>query len=142
MVLLTSYSAQSPGIRRILVERGLPAERVEVLYNWTEETADICSEPDSALLNEIGLHDSFNVLLPVLWGEFNASTSRWRLQLDLPDIAPHVRFLFVGGGVEVPSLIERSEAEVAQRHFSSAAGPGEHWTTHVDCARRACSFAG
>jgi colanic acid biosynthesis glycosyl transferase WcaI len=52
----------SPGFKEVLVSRGVPSERVDVIYNWCNEAAKPESFRDKALAEELGLNGRFNIL--------------------------------------------------------------------------------
>jgi colanic acid biosynthesis glycosyl transferase WcaI len=52
----------SPGSKRLLVERGVPESKIEVIYNWTDEETFRPVERDPALARELGLEGRFNIV--------------------------------------------------------------------------------
>ncbi len=59
----------SPGFKRILVERGVPTERVHIAWNWADEEVFHPTDRDEALANELGFRGRFNVLYAGNFGE-------------------------------------------------------------------------
>jgi colanic acid biosynthesis glycosyl transferase WcaI len=49
----------SPGIRDLLIERGVPAGKVSVVYNWADETVMRPAEPDREWRASLGFTDAF-----------------------------------------------------------------------------------
>lgn len=94
----------SPGFKRLLVERGVPAEKVEVIYNW-------CDEPDRAApLAVLPVEEG-----AVLAGRFNVVfAGNMGLAQDLDTVLaaarlltashPVVQFVLVGGGLDTARL--------------------------------------
>lgn len=93
----------SPGFKRALVERGVSAEKVEVLYNWCNEEA-IPAGPagpgreaewlEIVYAGNMGRPQALDCVIE----------AARRLESELP----RVRFTFMGSGTEVESLRERS----------------------------------
>lgn len=52
----------SPGFKRLLVDRGVPPDKVRVIYNWADEATFHPSEPDSVLKKALGLEGHFNIV--------------------------------------------------------------------------------
>ena len=52
----------SPGFKRLLVERGVPGDKIHVIYNWTDETMFHPLPRDAELARELGLAGRFNIL--------------------------------------------------------------------------------
>jgi glycosyltransferase involved in cell wall biosynthesis len=52
----------SPGFKRLLMERGVPENKIEVIYNWADEESFRPVEHDPALARELGLEGRFNVV--------------------------------------------------------------------------------
>ena len=110
----------SPGFKRVLVERGVDAASIDVIYNWTDEanihsSARLCGDSPNFRANENG-----TVPFSAAAGRFNvvfAGTMGIAQGLDtVLDAAricaatvPDVRFVFVGGGVERARLAHRAE---------------------------------
>lgn len=52
----------SPGFKRLLVERGVPEEKIHVIYNWIDESMFAPAPRDAALARTLGLDGRFNVI--------------------------------------------------------------------------------
>ncbi len=52
----------SPGFKKLLVERGVPENKVHVIYNWTDEVAFRPVDRDENLARELGFTGRFNVV--------------------------------------------------------------------------------
>lgn len=94
----------SPGFKQILINRGVPAEKIKVIYNWCDEAAITRSPPDAAILKEVRLDGHFNVVFAGNMGRAQALSSVLRAAKLVADRAPRVQFVFVGGGVDVATL--------------------------------------
>ncbi len=55
-------SVLSPGFKRLLVERGVPSEKISVVYNWADEKLFHPVERDEALARELGIAGKFTFM--------------------------------------------------------------------------------
>lgn len=55
-------SVLSPGFKRLLIERGVPAEKVHVIYNWADEQNFGLLPRDETMASTLGLAGRFNVV--------------------------------------------------------------------------------
>lgn len=94
----------SPGFKGKLIERGVPAEKIEVIYNWCDEAAICQAQPDAPIPAEAGLGGHFNVVFAGTMGKAQALSSVLLAAKLVAVRNPRVQFVFVGGGVEVGSL--------------------------------------
>lgn len=58
----SAISVLSPGFKRLLLERGVAPEKVEVIYNWADEHVFRPGPPDEGLARELGFSGRFTVL--------------------------------------------------------------------------------
>jgi glycosyltransferase involved in cell wall biosynthesis len=99
----------SNGFKRLLVERGVPAEKIHVVYNWTDEEAFRPVPRDERLAAELGLDGGFNVIYAGNLGVFQGLGAVIDAAVRLRDV-PDIRFVFVGTGQEEQALRERAAA--------------------------------
>lgn len=93
---------QSPGFKRVLVERGVPGARIEVIYNWANEVHTRSrSEAD---LSTFGLTDHFNVVYAGTMGSAQGLDEVLRAAKLIEESEPRVQIILVGGGIEVDHL--------------------------------------
>ena len=52
----------SPGFKRLLIDRGVPENKVRVIYNWADEAIFQPLEPDHVLAKELGFAGRFNIV--------------------------------------------------------------------------------
>lgn len=92
----------SPGFRRLLIERGVPESKLDVIYNWCDESqlADVASGLPPAFPGA----ENFRVLFAGTMGKAQALDAVMEAATQLLSSRPEVRFVFVGGGVEVERL--------------------------------------
>lgn len=100
----------SPGFKETLVDRGLPEEKIDVIYNWGQEDNLLAGHGGNALQEHLNLHGKFVVLfagtMGVLQGVDTLLEAARLCRTSLPD----VRFVLAGGGTEK----ERLETQAAR----------------------------
>lgn len=96
----------SPGFRRLLIERGVPSAKIDVIYNWCAE--DSISDRGGDLPAGFPA-EGFRVLFAGNMGKAQALPAVLEAAEILSDEAPTARFVFLGGGVEVDRLKEMTE---------------------------------
>ncbi len=93
----------SRGFSTALLNRGVPAERLHVIHNWADE-AQIDLRPCSPeRATELGFTDKFTIVFAGTMGkaqDLGTVLTAAALLLD----EPTVRFVMIGGGVEVDEL--------------------------------------
>lgn len=99
----------SPGFKEILVQRGVPERKIEVIYNWCDEGQIQLEERDEALARELSMAGRFNVVFAGTMGKAQALDAVLDAARILADRIPAVQFVFVGGGVDVPRLKDRTK---------------------------------
>jgi putative colanic acid biosynthesis glycosyltransferase WcaI len=65
-----ALSVLSPGFKRLLLARGVPSQKMEVIYNWTDETVFKPVERDPGLAAALGLTGRFNIVYAGNLGAF------------------------------------------------------------------------
>ncbi len=96
--------AISPGFKRHLADRGVPEDRIEVIYNWCDEASLVLPGRDSGVARELGFAGRFNIVFAGNMGLAQALSSVIEAARRLLNQAPDVLFTFMGGGVEVERL--------------------------------------
>jgi glycosyltransferase involved in cell wall biosynthesis len=102
--------ALSPGFKRNLVERGVPENRIEVIYNWCDEARIGTNERDADLAQHLGMADRCNVVFAGTMGVMQSLDCVIDAAQIVATTLPKVQFVFVGGGTEVPRLAQKAEA--------------------------------
>lgn len=101
-------SVLSPGFRNLLIQRGIPAERITVIPNWADEVA--VAESSATRPEAMSHPNRFRVLFAGNMGAAQALDA----VLDAAALAedqPDVEFYFLGGGIESDRLKARAKAE-------------------------------
>jgi colanic acid biosynthesis glycosyl transferase WcaI len=94
----------TPGYKQILMERGVPPEKMEIIYNWCDDSQVSRVEPDPKLAQQLGLAGKFNIIYA---GNLGAAQSLGSV-LDAAKIVQsqndRVQFVFIGTGLEENDL--------------------------------------
>lgn len=92
----------SPGFKRLLIERGVPESKIEVIYNWCAE--DSLIDPRGTVCASFPDKSKFRILFAGNIGKAQALDSVISAAVLLQEEAPEVMFIFIGGGLEVTRL--------------------------------------
>lgn len=95
----------SPGFKALLVERGVPADKITIVYNWADETPPLAnSGPPSAF----DPSDGFRVLFAGNMGAAQELDIVLDAAARLKDERPDCTFYFMGGGIDKDRLAQRA----------------------------------
>ncbi|WP_158603470.1 glycosyltransferase family 4 protein [Micromonospora radicis] len=113
----------SPGQREAVVARGVPADRISLVYHWADEKLLHPTEPDAELRRGLGLTDEFVVMYGGNHGAAQGLHTAIEAMARLADL-PDVHLVLVGDGIEKRSL-QAMAAELGLRtvHFVPAQPP-------------------
>jgi colanic acid biosynthesis glycosyl transferase WcaI len=103
----------SPGFKRILTQRGVPAAKVEVIYNWADEAA--LAAPVGQLPANFPGPERFRIVFAGNMGKAQAIDAVLNAAATLQARGSRVCFVLLGGGVEVNQLKQRA----VQLHLSN-----------------------
>jgi glycosyltransferase involved in cell wall biosynthesis len=98
----------SPGFKRVLEGRGVPSERIEVIYNWADEVALLA--PLGRLPEGFPGPDRFRIVFAGNMGKAQALEAVLEAAAMLQARNARVSFVLVGAGVEVRRLRDMAEA--------------------------------
>lgn len=106
---MTHIVVLSPGFKSLLIERGVPAEKVTMIYNWADESAIVAAaETRPALMPANG---RFRLLFAGNMG----LAQNLDIVLDAAKIVAavnsNVDFCFLGGGLETARISQRAADE-------------------------------
>jgi glycosyltransferase involved in cell wall biosynthesis len=105
----------SPGFKRTVMCRGVPGEKISVIYNWCDE-AQIANGRGVAAAGWLDKwSDKFLVIFAGTMGDAQALDSVLDAAQLVAPRRPDVHFMFIGGGTDVPRLT----AEAAARRLSN-----------------------
>lgn len=105
----------SPGFKRALMERGVAEDKIEVIYNWCNETAQKPAPYDAALAQEIGFEGRFNVLFAGTMGIVQGLDTLLDTARICREQVPEVQFVLMGSGVDRARL----EARAAEMNLTN-----------------------
>lgn len=94
----------SPGFKKVLLQRGVPDEKVEVIYNWTLENSIARRMRDEALMVQLGMKDRFNVVFAGSMGKAQGLRTVIEAAERLQHTTPRVQLVLAGDGVECAQL--------------------------------------
>jgi glycosyltransferase involved in cell wall biosynthesis len=93
----------SPGFKRLLMERGVPENKVKVIYNWADEETFRPVEPDPVLAKELGFEGRFNIVYAGNLGVFQGLETVIRAAALVKD-HPRIQVVIVGVGPKEEEL--------------------------------------
>jgi glycosyltransferase involved in cell wall biosynthesis len=97
----------SPGFKETLARRGVPQDKIDVIYNWCDEKVfNVDDDPEA---RRAGSADKFSILFAGTMGTAQGLESVLQAAQICQHIAPTVEFVFVGGGVERARLERMAE---------------------------------
>jgi len=94
----------SPGFKKILRERGVPEEKICVIYNWCDEGQITAEERSVAAQREPEMAGRFNIVFAGTMGKAQALDSVLEAAELVAARMPQVQFVFIGGGIDVERL--------------------------------------
>jgi colanic acid biosynthesis glycosyl transferase WcaI len=100
----------SPGFRRLLVQRGVPESKVEVIYNWADE-ASIARAVGDSLPEALLKPDVFRVLFAGNIGKAQALDAVLAAARLLQERGRSIQVIFLGGGLDVERLRRVADAD-------------------------------
>lgn len=103
----------SPGFKRLLMQRGVPEGKVEVIYNWADEAA--LAAPQGKLPASFPGSEYFRIVFAGNMGKAQALDAVLDAAVLLQARNSRVSFVLLGGGVEVSRLKQRA-AELRLRN--------------------------
>ncbi len=90
----------SPGFKKELMKRGVPEKNISVIYNWADESNRILSKDDEKNIPDFRDKNDFIVMFAGTMGVMQGLDSVLDAAEKLMCIAPCIKFIFIGGGIE------------------------------------------
>ena len=94
----------SPGFKNKLIARGVPADKIEVIYNWCDEHNIQRERSEEGGAEKFGLAGRFNIVFAGTMGKAQALDAVIDAARLVAMSNQAVQFVFVGGGIEVERL--------------------------------------
>ncbi|MBC9229536.1 glycosyltransferase family 4 protein [bacterium SPL81] len=98
-----------PGFKKLLNERGVPSDKVTVIYNWCDENSLIQTQPIKVDYQNL-LKDRFNIIFAGNMGKAQSLDTILDVAKKLK-LQAKIQFVFVGGGTETDRLKQRASDE-------------------------------
>ncbi|WP_180054719.1 glycosyltransferase family 4 protein [Acinetobacter sp. YH12113] len=95
-----------PGFKQLLIERGVPNEKISVIYNWCDEQGLTQAKPAKLEYQQL-MQNKFNIVFAGNMGKAQALDAVLEVAKKFQDIQ-NIQFVFVGGGTETDRLKQRS----------------------------------
>lgn len=99
----------SPGVKRALIDKGVPPEKIEVIYNWCDESSIRKEVSTSDLVKSLEFSDKFVVIFAGTMGIVQGLDTLLDCARICRETLPKVQFVLVGGGVDRPRLEQRKK---------------------------------
>jgi len=96
----------SPGFKQLLTERGVPAQKIDVIYNWADEFSLL--NPTGSLPENFPDEKRFRVLFAGNMGKAQALDTVLEAAGLLQAADANVVFTLVGNGIEVSALKQKT----------------------------------
>ncbi len=98
----------SPGFHKRLLQRGVPASKVDMIYNWCDEAALRQTPKSPQLRQKLGIPAGFLVMFAGNMGTAQGLDAVLDAAAISATASPHIHFAFVGGGVDCGRLEARA----------------------------------
>ncbi|MFO0569256.1 MAG: glycosyltransferase family 4 protein [Polyangiaceae bacterium] len=95
----------SPGFKLLLAERGVPGEKVSVVYNWADDDRFHPVVPNAELAAELGMHGRFNLVFAGNMGPLQGLDTVIRAAQRVAHL-PEIQIVLIGSGVDESRLKE------------------------------------
>lgn len=95
----------SPGFKQVLSQRGVPENKIKVIYNWCDERVVAGDDEKKGAADRAG---TFTVLFAGTMGLAQDLDAVLEAARICAASTPQVRFVFVGGGVDRERLIRKA----------------------------------
>jgi colanic acid biosynthesis glycosyl transferase WcaI len=122
----------SPGFKRLLNERGVPLDKIDVIYNWCNE--DAIDSPLGGVPAEFPGADRFRILYAGNIGKAQALDAVLDAAEILKELASNVVFVFLGGGLAADHLRSRARGKGINNVVFLPAVPMSEVGTILNCA--------
>jgi colanic acid biosynthesis glycosyl transferase WcaI len=98
----------TPGMKQRLIERGVLEDKIDVIYNWCDDSQICRAKPNEELAKSLGMAGRFNIVFAGNMGKAQALSSVLDAAKIVGSRQPAVQFVFIGSGVDVDSLKQKT----------------------------------
>ncbi len=98
----------SPGFKDVLIKRGINSDKISVIYNCCDEKNIYPLESDEELSIKLNLKNTFNIMFAGNMGKAQALDSVLDAAKIVSKELKDIKFVFIGGGVNVDKLKTKS----------------------------------
>ncbi len=99
----------SPGFKKVLMQRGVVPEKIEVIYNWCDESSIVRDASPSDSVKRLEFSGKFVVLFAGTMGLAQGLDTLLDCAQLCTKTLPDVQFILIGGGVDRPRLQQHAE---------------------------------
>ena len=118
---VTKIVVLSPGFKDLLIDRGVPENKIEIIYNWADE--DVLITKTGERPQDMVSIEGFKVLFAGNVGQAQGLDVVLDAALLLKDDVPNIHFLVLGRGLKLDDLKRREkELNLGNVHFFPAVG--------------------
>ncbi len=98
-----AISVLSPGFKDLLVERGVDSTKIDVIYNWADESIFEPQPRNESLARDLGMAGMFNIVYAGNLGPFQCVDVAVRAAARLAHL-PNLQLVLVGTGIDDSDL--------------------------------------
>lgn len=98
----------TPGMKKRLIEKGVPEQKIEVIYNWCDAAQTCPAEKNEELAKSLNMAGRFNIVFAGNMGKAQALEPVLDAAKIVGDKRPAVQFVFIGSGVAVDGLKKKA----------------------------------
>jgi colanic acid biosynthesis glycosyl transferase WcaI len=118
---VTKIVVLSPGFKDLLIDRGVPENKIEIIYNWADEKVLRTTTIETS--KEFESIEGFKVLFAGNVGQAQGLNVVLDAALLLKENVPNIRFLVLGQGLKLDDLKRRAkELKLDNVHFLPPVG--------------------
>lgn len=118
---VTTIVVLSPGFKNLLIDRGVPADKIEVIYNWADE--EVLRNITAECPEEMSKIGGFKILFAGNVGQAQGLRVILDAALLLEDLALNINFIILGQGLQLNDLkVQAKHLGLKTVHFIPAVG--------------------
>jgi colanic acid biosynthesis glycosyl transferase WcaI len=99
----------TPGVKQKLLERGVPEDKIAMIYEWCDDSHICYGQKNEQLAKELGMEGRFNILFAGNMGKAQAMTAVLDAAAMIQQDCPQVQIVLIGSGVDVDNLKQKAQ---------------------------------